>query len=91
MRLSSILSKVLVSIAFMLSTYLSLGYIIKGINQPILVGQFGEYHFWGFYILGIIFSCISFVLLILLFIILLLRGKKEYLNLFFNATYKKNF
>lgn len=48
MRLGSILSKVLVSIAFMLSTYLSLGYIIKGINQPILVGQFGEYHFGDF-------------------------------------------
>lgn len=82
MRLSSILSKVLVSIAFMLSTYLSLGYIIKGINQPILVGQFGEYHFWGFYILGIIFSCISFVLLILLLLIFLIKNKIKYFNLY---------
>lgn len=82
MRLSSILSKVLVSIAFMLSTYLSLGYIIKGINQPILVNQFGEYHFWGFYILGIIFSCISFVLLILLLLIFLIKNKIKYFNLY---------
>ncbi len=82
MRLSSILSKILLLIAFMLSTYLSLGYTIKGINQPILVNQFGEYHFWGFYILGIIFSCISFVLLILLLLIFLIKNKIKYFNLY---------
>lgn len=82
MRLGSILSKVLLLIAFIISTYLSLGYIIKGIKQPILVNQFGEYHFWGFYILGIIFSCISFVLLILLLLIFLIKNKIKYFNLY---------
>lgn len=49
--------KVVFFLGFVLTLYLCIGYSSKGFQQPVLVGAGAEYHFWGFFILAILYGC----------------------------------
>lgn len=72
--------KIVFFLGFAFCMYLSIGYYSKGMKQPVLIGSGEEYHFWGFYILAIVYGVASFLCILCFVLSFVIRKKKNSKN-----------